>query len=215
MLSIFIWTRLPGLEPTWFPSATMVLTNVRELAMLMRVSDFSCWIFWFGKFILCFMNDNIIVECSINVNIAIAVDYYVNINLYLSKSLAVLRFCWRLRVTFYKEVGPLWGHIYNYPGLSGSGRIVTFTIRYIPNDVRRWLLGDCTEEAGGATDAGAVQLRRHADGRVSRQDLWAARLRAVRRRLRPRRRTSSRRGWGGRLRRRGYRYWHSRPSVSK
>ena len=72
----------------------------------------SCWIFWFGEFILCFMNDNIIVECSINVNIAIAVDYFVNINLYFLKSLAVLRFCWRLRVTFCKEVGPLWGHIY-------------------------------------------------------------------------------------------------------
>ena len=28
------------------------------------------------------MNDNIIVECSINVNIAIAVDYFVNINLH-------------------------------------------------------------------------------------------------------------------------------------
>jgi len=39
------------------------------------------------------MNDNIIVECSINVNIVIAVDYSVNINLYFSKSLAVLRFC--------------------------------------------------------------------------------------------------------------------------
>jgi len=39
------------------------------------------------------MKDNIIVECSINVNIAIAVDYFVNINLCFSKSLAVLRFC--------------------------------------------------------------------------------------------------------------------------
>jgi len=37
----------------------------------------------------------------------------VNINLYFSKSLVVLRFCWRLRVIFYKEVGPLWGHIYS------------------------------------------------------------------------------------------------------
>jgi len=38
------------------------------------------------------MNDNIIVECSMNVNIAIAVDYFVNINLYFSKSSVVLRF---------------------------------------------------------------------------------------------------------------------------
>jgi len=53
------------------------------------------------------MNYNIIVECSININIAITVDYFVIINLYFSKSLAVLRFCRRLRVTFYKEVGPL------------------------------------------------------------------------------------------------------------
>jgi len=68
---------------------------------------FSCWIFWFGQFNLCFVNDNIIVECSMNVNIATAVDYFVNINLYFSESLVVLRFCWRLRVTFYKEVGPL------------------------------------------------------------------------------------------------------------
>ena len=28
------------------------------------------------------MNDNIIVECSINVNITIAINYFVNINLY-------------------------------------------------------------------------------------------------------------------------------------
>jgi len=35
----------------------------------------SCYIFWFGEFILCFMNDNIIVECSINVNITIVIDY--------------------------------------------------------------------------------------------------------------------------------------------
>jgi len=40
---------------------------------------------------LCFMNDNIIVECSINVTIAI--NYFVNINLYFSKSLVALRFC--------------------------------------------------------------------------------------------------------------------------
>jgi len=60
---------------------------------------FSCYIFWFGEFMLCFMNDNIIVECSINVNITIAINYFVNIN-------------WRLRVTFYKEVVPLWGHNY-------------------------------------------------------------------------------------------------------
>ena len=39
------------------------------------------------------MNDNIIVECSINVNISIAINYFVNINLYFSKSLVVLRFC--------------------------------------------------------------------------------------------------------------------------
>ena len=39
------------------------------------------------------MNDNIIVECSINVNVTIAVDYFVNINLYFSKSLVFLRFC--------------------------------------------------------------------------------------------------------------------------
>ena len=38
------------------------------------------------------MNDNIIVECSINVNITIAINYFVNINLYFSKSLVVLRF---------------------------------------------------------------------------------------------------------------------------
>jgi len=43
------------------------------------------------------MNNNIIIECSINVNIAIAVDYFVNINLYFSKSLAVLRFCWKIK----------------------------------------------------------------------------------------------------------------------
>ena len=46
---------------------------------------FSCWIFWFGEFILCFMNDNIIVDCSINVNITIAINYFVNINLYGSR----------------------------------------------------------------------------------------------------------------------------------
>ena len=73
---------------------------------------FSCWIFRFGEFILCFMNDDIIVECSINVSITIPINYFVNINLYFSKSLVVLRLCWSLRVTFYKEVGPLWGHIY-------------------------------------------------------------------------------------------------------
>jgi len=39
------------------------------------------------------MNDNIIVECSINVNITIAINYFVNINLCFSKSLVVLRFC--------------------------------------------------------------------------------------------------------------------------
>jgi len=71
------------------------------------------------EFILCFMNDNIIVECSINVNITIVIDYFVNINLYFSKSLVVLKFCWRLRVTFYREVGPLWGHIYIFGGSSG------------------------------------------------------------------------------------------------
>jgi len=60
------------------------------------------------------MNDIIIVECSINVNISIVIVYFVNINLCFSKSLVVLRFCWRLRVTFYKEVGPLWGHSYRY-----------------------------------------------------------------------------------------------------
>ena len=38
------------------------------------------------------MNDNV-VECSINVNITIAINYFVNINLYFSKSLVVLRFC--------------------------------------------------------------------------------------------------------------------------
>jgi len=70
------------------------------------------------------MNDNIIVECSINVNIAIAVDYFVNINIYFSKSLAVLRFCWRLRVTFYKEVGPLWGHIYKAFEMKGLRKIL-------------------------------------------------------------------------------------------
>jgi len=52
-----------------------------------------------------FMNDNIIVECYVNVTIAI--NYFVNINLYFSKSLVVLRFGCRLRDTFYKEVGPL------------------------------------------------------------------------------------------------------------
>jgi len=52
-----------------------------------------------------FMNDNIIVECSIHVTIAI--NYFVNISLYFSKSLVVLRFGGRLRDTFYKEVGPL------------------------------------------------------------------------------------------------------------
>jgi len=39
------------------------------------------------------MNDNIIVECSINVNITIAINYFVNINLYFSEYLVVLRFC--------------------------------------------------------------------------------------------------------------------------
>jgi len=40
------------------------------------------------------MNDNIIVECSINVNITIAINYFVNINIcFFSKSLVVLRFC--------------------------------------------------------------------------------------------------------------------------
>ena len=36
---------------------------------------------------MCFMNDNdnIIVECSINVNITIAINYFVNINLYGSR----------------------------------------------------------------------------------------------------------------------------------
>ena len=38
------------------------------------------------------MNDNIIVECSMNVNITIAINYFVNINLYFKKSLVVLRF---------------------------------------------------------------------------------------------------------------------------
>jgi len=42
---------------------------------------------------LCFMNDNIIVECSINVNITIAINYFVNIISIFSKSLVVLRFC--------------------------------------------------------------------------------------------------------------------------
>jgi len=51
------------------------------------------------------MNDSIIVECYINATIAI--NYFVNINLYFSKSLVVLRFGCRLRDTFYEEVGPL------------------------------------------------------------------------------------------------------------
>jgi len=58
------------------------------MLMLVSVAKY----FGSGLFILCFMNDNIIVECSINVNIAIAVDYFVNIDLYFSGSLAVLRF---------------------------------------------------------------------------------------------------------------------------
>ena len=39
-----------------------------------------------------FYEDNIIVDCSINVNVTIAINYFVNINLYFSKSFVVLRF---------------------------------------------------------------------------------------------------------------------------
>ena len=102
---------LPGLEPTWFPSVTMVLTNVRELAMLMRISVAK----YFGSgSLFCVLWT--ITLLLIDINITIAINYFVNTNLYFSKFLVVLRFCSRLRVTFYKEVGPLWGHIYTRVG---------------------------------------------------------------------------------------------------
>ena len=57
----------------------MVLTSIRELAMPMRISVAK----YFGSGVyFVFYEDNIIVDCSINVNITIAINYFVNTNLY-------------------------------------------------------------------------------------------------------------------------------------
>jgi len=48
-----------------FQVLTMVLTDVREQGC--AYAYFSCNIFWFGEFVLCSVNDNIIVDCFMNI----------------------------------------------------------------------------------------------------------------------------------------------------
>jgi len=62
------------------------------------------------------------------------------------------------------------------------------------------------EEVGGATDAGVVQLWYRTVGRISWQDLWAARVRSLRWWFWPRGRARSGWRWRRRIRRWGFKY---------